>query len=918
MRSKVRIPATHRVFARPRSTASIVTSGLALGGGLLCAEVNAAGLFTGGLPTYEVGAGVQMIRTADLDADGSLDIVVLTSQNAVILRGQPDGELHAPIAYPSGLQEGPYYYGQMHLEIADLNADGALDLALTGGSSASVLLGAGDASFGAPNLFGGPGLLRTIAVGDLNGDGWLDLAAAAVQDSAIAIWTGQGDGTFAASSEVDIDPNPYAVSVIDANGDGHADLACASYDALTIRLGRGDGTFAPAVAQSRSPGLSHLRATDLDKDGSPDLVVASEYGSTQAFRSAGDGTFAPTTTMLNGLATGLATGDVNGDGWTDIVVSTEYMEHHDRDASNVTIFLGLGDATFGERLSLDPVYDPQCVEIADLNADGHDDVVVGSYSAIHVLFGREGDLPGGNTFETGPLPIALVSGDLDGDEMVDLAVVSTALDAACVHTGRGSGAFAPRAEFITGADPYSIAVADMNGDGSDDLITSNLSASTVSILLGLGDGRFGTNTDFGTGGPPGAAAVADVNGDENLDVVALVPGALAVLLGDGRGFLADPRHLSTQISGGKLALEDLNLDGHVDAVLTSSASNSVAVLLGTAGTFGSPLHYATGPRPRSVVTAHIDADAGPDLAVAYEGGVAILLGSGNGTFVPANPVVTGQLTYDLAIGDLDRDGSADLVTSNARAVELRLGDGTGSFRNAAIWQTGKFPNALQLFDADADADLDLAVTNGGSDDVTVLLNQSRPTAVLVEDFVAARVPSGVLLEWRLAAEELHGVETVHVQRTETPDGVSTTIATLAPAARMTCIDAHGVSGREAWYRLVLELAGSARMIVGPVHVEALGASMQTTLQTPFDPRDGGSIPIRYSIGDPHADVRLELFDARGRRIRSLVDEPRERGRYVQHWDRTDRNGMALARGVYLVHLAAGATRITAKLVLLGE
>src|SRR5204863_530848 len=123
---------------------------------------------------------------------------------------------------------------------------GHLDLAVTDYHNVSVLLGEGDGTFQAPQSYAVGHAPSSVAVGDFDGDGHLDLAVA-YQDlhGGVSVFLGNGDGSFQAARSSALGFSPRSVTVADFNGDGHADLAVSDNDAGTVSvlLGKGDGTF---------------------------------------------------------------------------------------------------------------------------------------------------------------------------------------------------------------------------------------------------------------------------------------------------------------------------------------------------------------------------------------------------------------------------------------------------------------------------------------------------------------------------------------------------------------------------------------------------------------------------------------------------------------------------------------------------
>jgi len=344
----------------------------------------------------------------------------------------------------------------------------------------------------------------------------------------------RGSGQFGAKTDYAAGPSdsfPSSVAVGDFNHDGHLDLAVTDYytptgggafrRGVSVLLGRGDGTFAPPVEYPTGPGPTSVAVGDLNGDGNPDLVT-SDLGSSSVsvLLGRGDGTFAPNSDYpTGGGPNDLALGDFNRDGSLDVVTA-------DADG-NVAVLLGRGDGTLAPRTDYAASLGkpniryarPYGVAVGDFNSDGNPDVGVvtsgadsGGFKAISVLLGRgDGTLAPMTAYEAdhyneGPIKVAV--GDFNGDGHPDLAVADLggAAGGASVLPGNGDGTFAPRTEYPTNGYSQSVAVGDFNEDGRPDLALAKTGNNTVSVLLNTtpagGPGGGGNPPPGGGGNPP--------------------------------------------------------------------------------------------------------------------------------------------------------------------------------------------------------------------------------------------------------------------------------------------------------------------------------------------------------------------------------------------------------------------------------
>jgi len=372
--------------------------------------------------------------------------------------------------------------------------------------------------------------------------------------------------------------NTVALAVADLNGDGNPDLVLASEcqdpvpngdcnyasGELSVLLGKGDGTFElNAVYNSGGDAAVSVSIGDVNGDGVPDIIAVSlcvsgsncesGNGTIGVLLGNGDGTFQPVVTYNSGgyLARSVAIGDVNGDGYPDLVVANECQSGPGTCNGEVSVLLGNGNGTFQAPVPYSSGGAPtESVAIGDLSGDGIQDVVAINQNGIGVLIGN-----GDGTFQApviygsgGYDSVSVAIGDVNGDGVPDLVVANYCLTlsdcqnqddgAVGVLLGNGNGTFQSPVSYDSGgwaewaefSEGISVTIGDVNGDGVPDLIVANSCGSgeeprsckvgIVGVLLGNGDGTFQSPVPFSSGVSHGqAVAVANVNADGRPDVL---------------------------------------------------------------------------------------------------------------------------------------------------------------------------------------------------------------------------------------------------------------------------------------------------------------------------------------------------------------------------------------------------------------
>ena len=659
-----------------------VSVSIGMGGGKFAAATDSA---------IESSDGPQSMAFADLNGDGKLDLVTANSGSGTVsvLLGKGDGTFAAAVDYPAGNPPNGYVIGPTSVALGDLNGDGVPDIVATGkniattgngySNTVSVLLGRDHGTFSASVDYGTGAGPSSVVLGDLNGDGKLDIVTTSIDSGTVSVLPGRGDGTFAAKLESpfvgDATSPARAIALGDLNGDGKLDAVVADYHALSVSvlLGKGDGTFATQTDYAAEHYQRSVVLVDLNGDGTLDLLAGTS-NSVGVLLGKGDGTFAAIVVYPDAIGS-MALGDLNGDGKLDLLTES---------GNSVGALFGKGNGSFVAWPTYATGKGPVSVALGDVNSDGKLDVVSANSisSTASVLLGKgDGTFAVNVDYPTGNQPTAVALGDLSGDGKLDLAVTND--KSVSVLLGAGDGTFVGKVDYPTGAQPTAIALGDLNGDGRLDMVTSNSAGTgwlgTASVLLGTGGGRFAANVDYQAGRNPQGVALGDLNGDGNPDMVVANAGydggwSVSVLLGNGDGTFAASVDYASGMGPTSAVLGDLNSDGKLDIIMPNSnisRVDRVSVLLGKGdGTFADKVDYTTADYPKTDALGDLNGDGWVDIVTSNAGTVSVLLGNGDGTFATKIDYLGGGSS--LALGDLNGDGRLDIVTTSGNSVGVLL------------------------------------------------------------------------------------------------------------------------------------------------------------------------------------------------------------------------------------------------------
>ncbi len=627
-------------------------------GGVTGAAASAVWSFRVGLVA---GSSVGALPTLDVNGDGYADCAVGDpSSNAIhVYLGSTTGLAASPATTLAGAYADRF--GALFSAAGDVNGDGYGDLLVSADGTARVFLGGASGLAATPaQTLGTTGVGPVAAAGDVDGDGYGDAvvgvgaAAAFYRGSAAGLVAGAAGPTCGAAN-----CGALVAGAGDVNGDGYADVLVGAATRAQLHLGGAAGVT-PAAARTLNDGSGGEFTNaggldDVNGDGFGDLFVNSSRSGTIVYHGGATGLGASPAVVLPvpdpaaRFPYPARGGDVNGDGYADLVVANEY---------GARVFPGGSGGIQALPLSTSQARSARRATAGDFNGDGYADLATNAESGANtqVFHGSaDGAVVAPTRVLSNPVPLGNWNGSvaLLPSPATDAMIVRGVTPLLCQ---RGLGSIcAHRPHTLDARFGTALAlVGDLRGDGRTAVLLGDPGGASAHAVT-LGD-AFTQGVVVGSvQGPPGSsfgasvASAGDVNGDGRLDVVVGAPDAASayVYLG-GATFPGTPVTLTGTAGShfGRLVVSarDLNGDGRSDLAVASD--DRVEVFLGTAtGVSSTPLATLTGAAGSRFGAAlagpgDLNGDGFRDLAVGAPGANAVHIFYGRSAGFPTAPSVT--------------------------------------------------------------------------------------------------------------------------------------------------------------------------------------------------------------------------------------------------------------------------------------
>jgi hypothetical protein len=665
------------------------------------------------------------ISLGDLDGDGKLEMAITARLGYVLVyRNTATVGSITSSSFAAFLPYSPAGYDPRGISIADLDGDGKLDMALSNETSGSVSVfrntsTSGNIGFQNSMDFANGLQWGSIAIGDLDGDGKLDMAVTNISNSISAsVYRNNTStsGTLNSSSfaaKVDfgsqLGANSSGISLGDIDGDGKIDLVITNQNSNSVSVFKNIGTPAPIITSFTPTTASRLTEITINGANFNDVTDV-KFGGTAVISFT-----VQSSTLIKAIVDIGSTGTIAVTNIGGVGIS-----------SSIFTFISVPKITNITPLS-GPIGTTVTIKGTNFSSTIANNTLWFGGVKANIISATDTTLtttvPAGATHA--PIRV-LVNGKIaESPKAFNIRFLGGSISA--LRTS-------PNVDFISGNNPNGVCLGDIDGDGKLDMVVTNYNSKTISVFRNtslsgiLNSSSFATKVDFTTCNSPGLTTLGDIDGDGKLDMAVINSDSVSIYRNTSISGNINSSSFANKVDFAignyclGISLGDLDLDGKLDMVITNYNSNKISVFRNTSVTrnittssFATQVNFATENFPNNVSLGDIDGDGKLDIAITCSGTSILSIyrntgGSGTTGFASKVDFYNGKNA--ISLGDMDDDGKLDMITVSNYDIFTHKNTSTTNNISFNTWWGDSFnasASNISLGDMDGDGKLDIVV-----------------------------------------------------------------------------------------------------------------------------------------------------------------------------------------------------------------
>ncbi len=522
---------------------------------------------------------------------------------------------------------------------------------------------------------------------------------------------------------------PLSIAIGDVNNDGELDIVTANNNSGTITILLWNITQNNWTYQTISSGIGtcDVITGDVNNDGLVDIVTVNNLSNNINILIWNDTLQSWNSEIqpVGNRPSAVAIGDANNNGLNEIIVSNFNDNtisilnwNHTKRIWNITSLHITGNG-------------PSDVDIGDANYDGLQEIVTANKLSndVSIILWNETERKWENmtSQSVGNNPVAIKIEDGNNDGQLDIITANRGGDSITLLTWNLSNRIWDIKNRAVGRGPIAISIGDINYDGKKEIIIANYDDSTISILIWNSSINNWDITIKNVGASPTSIAIGDINTDGLIEVINTnsLDNTISIFLWNTtKGGLISTTYLAC-INPSDIAVGDVNNDGAQDLVVATSNNNTIAVFCWNKSlkNWNPKITLKVEWAPTSIAIGDVNNDGAFDIVTCSKDSAShnVSIVIWNKLTKTWNPYITRTISivgaWDIKVADANNDGANDIIVANPEhaRISILIWNKTQRDWNSYINITGiGIPYYVEVDDINNDGFNDLLASGNGT------------------------------------------------------------------------------------------------------------------------------------------------------------------------------------------------------------